>query len=264
MLEIIIGLIFALAVFLFWPRRRRLDDGRDQVANSEQRHSTKNEQDELPSVGSAHESEDVLGNKSVNHAHAAEESTPIDDLICEITYQNDKGEISNRTIRPTSLKSGPYSPMLYAYCENARAFRTFRTDRITEVIDHDGEILDIETYMLRHANIDIGSIPRVPGQRHPGRRKVSIKPAEIATTTDSNALAGEVIVFTGKLESYTRAEAQEIARNLGAEVMGNVTKRTTLVVAAEGAGFRLETARKREVRIISEDEWKSMISEDRD
>ncbi|MBD8487009.1 hypothetical protein IFT79_15445 [Frigoribacterium sp. CFBP 8759] len=43
-------------------------------------------------------------------------------------------------------------------------------------------------------------------------------------------LFGEVVCFSGDLDSYTRSKAQEIVASFGATVAGNVTKKVTLVV----------------------------------
>lgn len=87
----------------------------------------------------------------------------LDDLVMDITYENAQGKISQRTIQPLNISSGPSAPILYAYCRTARSMRAFRTDRIAEVVDHDGEILDIATYLQRHAGVDISTIPLAPG-----------------------------------------------------------------------------------------------------
>lgn len=52
-----------------------------------------------------------------------------------------------------------------------------------------------------------------------------------ATEADpAHPLFGEVVCFSGDLDSYTRAEAQTLVASFGAVVSGNVTKKTTLVV----------------------------------
>jgi DNA polymerase-3 subunit epsilon len=46
----------------------------------------------------------------------------------------------------------------------------------------------------------------------------------------SHPLFGEVVCFSGDLDSYTRARGQEMVTSFGASVSTNVTKKTTLVV----------------------------------
>ncbi|UXI66729.1 NAD-dependent DNA ligase LigA [Tahibacter amnicola] len=58
----------------------------------------------------------------------------------------------------------------------------------------------------------------------------------------SGVLAGKTVVLTGSLESMERSAAQEQLEALGAKVSGSVSKKTSFVVAAPGAGSKLEKA----------------------
>ena len=49
-----------------------------------------------------------------------------------------------------------------------------------------------------------------------------------AQTSGSQPLAGQTFVVTGKLENFSRKEAEETLRSLGADVTGSVSKKTTL------------------------------------
>lgn len=51
-------------------------------------------------------------------------------------------------------------------------------------------------------------------------------------------LSGQVIVLTGEFAHYTREEATEKLRELGATVTGSVSKNTTVVIAGPGAGSK--------------------------
>lgn len=68
----------------------------------------------------------------------------------------------------------------------------------------------------------------------PGRVRVYQKkaalPQPIAEADPAHPLFGEVVCFSGDLDSYTRSEAQKIVASFGASVAGNVTKKTSLVV----------------------------------
>jgi DNA ligase (NAD+) len=80
-----------------------------------------------------------------------------------------------------------------------------------------------------------------------------------APAHSSSALAGKTVVFTGTLERMTRNEAKARAEAMGAKVAGSVSKKTDLVVAGPGAGSKLKNAEAFGVKVISEDDWLSLI-----
>ncbi len=65
-------------------------------------------------------------------------------------------------------------------------------------------------------------------------------------------------VLTGTLSSLTRQEASEIIERFGGKTAQSVSKNTSVVVAGESAGSKLNKARELGVRIIDEDEFISM------
>jgi DNA ligase (NAD+) len=73
--------------------------------------------------------------------------------------------------------------------------------------------------------------------------------------------AGESVVLTGTLEKYKRGEAQKMIESLGGECQSAVTSKTTLVVAGEAAGSKLDKAKKLGIRIIDEAEFLKMLNE---
>ena len=71
--------------------------------------------------------------------------------------------------------------------------------------------------------------------------------------------SGEFVVLTGTLSSFKRSEAQKLIEERGGQCQSSVTAKTTLVVAGEEAGSKLDKARKLGVKVIDETAFKSML-----
>ena len=70
---------------------------------------------------------------------------------------------------------------------------------------------------------------------------------------------GETFVLTGTLSHFTRSEASALIEERGGNIGTSVTKKTTVVLAGEDAGSKLEKAKKLGVRIMSEEEFLKSI-----
>lgn len=72
-------------------------------------------------------------------------------------------------------------------------------------------------------------------------------------------LTGRVFVFTGGLMAMSRDQAKARVEALGARTAGTVSKTVTDVVAGADAGTRLEKAKKLGLRVLTEDEFQSLV-----
>lgn len=72
-------------------------------------------------------------------------------------------------------------------------------------------------------------------------------------------LAGQTFVLTGGLSSMTREEAKERLHALGAKTSESVSSKTSYVVAGVDPGSKLEKAKKLNVKIIDEKEFRKII-----
>ncbi len=87
---------------------------------------------------------------------------------------------------------------------------------------------------------------------------------EVVTPTVKKAVeggifAGQFVVLTGTLPTYKRSEAQKLIEENGGVCQSSVTAKTSLVLAGEEAGSKLEKAKKLGVKIIDENEFKNML-----
>lgn len=122
-------------------------------------------------------------------------------------------------------------------------------------IDGIGESIvdDIKNFFKNEHNIKV--ITRLAGDENtPGY--VIVADAE---RVESGELAGKTVVFTGSLQRFTRDQAKEAAERLGAKVSSSVSSKTSFVVVGENAGSKLEDARKKGVKIISEEDFEKII-----
>lgn len=108
------------------------------------------------------------------------------------------------------------APAVHAYLHSRSALRTFKDLREAGV--------DLTSHDYRPPDQDGGNLP----------------------------LAGKTFVVTGTLERFGREEISEKLEALGAKVSGSVSKKTSVVVAGESPGSKLDKARELGVEVWDE------------
>ena len=83
---------------------------------------------------------------------------------------------------------------------------------------------------------------------------------EVKKKAEGGLLAGQMVVLTGTLPTYKRSEAQKIIEENGGTCQSSVTSKTTLVLAGEDAGSKLEKATKLGIKIIDEAEFRKLLN----
>ena len=89
---------------------------------------------------------------------------------------------------------------------------------------------------------------------------LTIEDVEAPQVIDS-PVSGKTVVFTGKLELFSRNEAKVKAESLGAKVAGSVSAKTDFLVAGPGAGSKLKKAEELGVTVLDEQGWLDLIAD---
>ena len=94
-----------------------------------------------------------------------------------------------------------------------------------------------------------------------GEARELTAPPPAATGPLSGPLSGQTIVVTGSLVRFTRDSIKDFITSHGGKASDSVSKQTSLVVAGEKAGSKLEKAQKLGVRVVTEDEFVALVGE---
>ena len=114
-----------------------------------------------------------------------------------------------------------------------------------------GEIIakDVATYFKDERNlVEINAL-----------FELGVKPF-VQINQSQGVFSGEKVVLTGSLTNFTRSQASKLIEERGGETQSSVSKSTTLVLAGESAGSKLDKAKKLGVKIIDEEEFKRLIN----
>lgn len=75
----------------------------------------------------------------------------------------------------------------------------------------------------------------------------------------SNVLEGMTIVVTGTLKQFTRQQIEQMIKDHGGKTASSVSKKTSLLVAGENAGSKLDKANQLGIQVITEAEFINRI-----
>ena len=125
------------------------------------------------------------------------------------------------------------------------------TDKLT-AIEGIGPILanSIREWTLHEPNIAL--VQRL--------KDLGVDPEDDIPEPADHAVKGLTFVITGKLESFSRTEAANAVKALGAKAVGSVSKNTDYLVAGADAGSKLERAVRLNVPVLNEDQFKQILN----
>ena len=76
-----------------------------------------------------------------------------------------------------------------------------------------------------------------------------------------NILKGQTFVITGTLESYSRKQIEHIIEDCGGKVVSSISSKTNYLVSGYKPGSKIKKATDLGIEILSENEFKSFISQ---
>lgn len=74
-------------------------------------------------------------------------------------------------------------------------------------------------------------------------------------------LAGKKFLFTGTLQHFSRTEAQKEVEKKGGQIASGISSKVDFLVAGKKPGSKLKKAEKTGIRILNEEEFKSIVRE---
>jgi len=80
-------------------------------------------------------------------------------------------------------------------------------------------------------------------------------------TKDELSLDEKTFLFTGSLEEYSRSDASKLVQNKGGIVKSSIAKNIDYVVVGENPGSKYDKAKKLDLNIINEKQFKKLISD---
>ena len=80
------------------------------------------------------------------------------------------------------------------------------------------------------------------------------------TVRQDDRFAGKTFVLTGTLPTLTRSEASALIEQYGGKTSGSVSKKTDYVLAGEEAGSKLVKARQLGIAILTEEQFREMLT----
>lgn len=89
--------------------------------------------------------------------------------------------------------------------------------------------------------------------------QAGVRPQPTPPSRHDLPLTGEVILFTGTLDTLSRTEAKKLAKEYGGQVATTVTQKMTMLVAGDKAGSKLKNAQELGKTVLTEEEFLRLL-----
>ena len=86
-----------------------------------------------------------------------------------------------------------------------------------------------------------------------------VHPQKMKAKISGHPFAGKTFVLTGTLSHYSRDVASALIKERGGKISGSVSKNTDYVLLGDDPGSKYDKAKKLEIRILSEEQFKKML-----
>lgn len=120
-----------------------------------------------------------------------------------------------------------------------------------------GEIIAESVFGFLHSETGRAQLERL---REAGLKLDEPKLAT-ADSPDDLLLSGKTVVVTGTLSKYKRDEIKGLITELGGKCSSSISKKTDFLVAGQKAGSKLTKAESLGVRVLTEDEFETLITQ---
>ncbi len=134
------------------------------------------------------------------------------------------------------------------------AVRNANAQELTAINDVGGVVAQSITDFFGDASIS-GQIDRLIAH--------GVHPRPEQETKADSPVSGKTVVVTGSMERMDRSAVEALITSLGGKAAGSVSKKTDIVVAGPGAGSKLAKARELGIRVMDEEEFFSLVGNDK-
>ncbi len=90
-------------------------------------------------------------------------------------------------------------------------------------------------------------------------KKVGLKFEITSNENIEDIFSGISFVLTGTLKNFSREEAKIEIEKRGGRVLSSVSSKTSYLLTGDSAGSKFDKAKKMDVKILSEDDFNSLI-----